>query len=339
MPSRTHRIRAFFISHFSFVILVPLLALGLRVYQLADPLFRWDEGWSVAHASRSWPEIVQIASWEVHPPLFYLVLKPWLALGRNVFLVRFFPVMASVLSVPLMFRVAWSWMGRRRLAWLAALLTAAAPSLVYYAQVTRMYPLVVLWLLLAAWALLRWLEWGKAWALVGLVATGLAGLYTFYYTVWALVGLYGCGLLVARRGRRWLVAAGVATLVLYLPWVMDAGPGMLQRMTQADPSVTVMPVTVWGLLASTWTALTFDYGSGGRAALIVLAMLLAALFVRRPEREMVRRLLMPGLTLLTTIGGVILGSGAYFFAPRLLTPAVRSWSWACSIAEMLYRCR
>jgi hypothetical protein len=312
MHSRTHRTRAFFISHFSFVILVPLLALGLRVYQLADPLFRWDEGWSVAHASRSWPEVVQIASWEVHLPLFYLVLKPWLELGRNVFLVRFFPVMVSVLSVPLMFQVAW----------LAALLAAAAPSFVYYAQVTRMYPLVVLWLLLAAWALLRWVERGKAWALVGLVATGLAGLYTFYYTVWALVGLYGCGLLVARRGRRWLVVAGVVTLVLYLPWVMYAGPGMLQRMTQADPSVTVMPVTVWGLLASTWTALTFDYGSGGRAALIVLAMLLAALLVRRPEREMVRRLLMPGLTLLTTIGGVILGSGAYFFAPRLLTPAV-----------------
>ena len=310
------------INHWSLVILICLLALGLRVYQLADPLFRWDEGWSVAHASRSWPEVVQIASWEVHPPLFYLVLKPWLELGRNVFLVRFFPVMTSVLCVPLMFQVAWTWMGRRRLAWLAAGLTAAAPSFVYYAQVTRMYPLVVLWMLLATWALLRWLKRGGAWALVGLVAAGLAGLYTFYYISWALAGLYGCGLLVARRGRKWLVTAGVVTVLLYLPWVMYAGAEMLQRVTQADPSVTVMPVTVWGLLASTWTALTFDYGTGGRAALIVLVMLLAALLVRRPGRAMARRLAMPALTLLTTIGGVLLGSGAYFFAPRLLTPAV-----------------
>jgi hypothetical protein len=310
------------IGHWSLLVLSCLLALALRVHRLAEPLMRWDEGWSVAHASRSWSEIVQIASWELHPPLFYLLLKPWLALGRNVFLVRFFPVLVSLLAVPLIFRAAMCWMGRRRLAWLAAGLTAVAPAFVYYAQVTRMYSLVVLWLLLAAWALLYWLDRGGKWALVGLAAASLAALYTFYYSAWALAGLYGCGLVLARRGRKWLVVAGAVTLVLYLPWLAYAGVGMLQRMVQTAPSVTVMPVTVWGLLTSTWTALTFDFGSGGLAALIVLAVLLAALLVRWPGRRTVSRLMIPVLTLLTTIGGVLLGSGAYFFAPRLLTPAV-----------------
>jgi hypothetical protein len=322
MRSEIDRTRVSAFGHWSLLVLACLVALALRVHRLAEPLMRWDEGWSVAHASRSWPEIVQIASWEVHPPLFYLLLKPWLALGRNVFLVRFFPVLVSVLAVPLMSRVAMCWMGRRSLARLAAGLTAVAPALVYYAQVTRMYPLVVVWLLLATWALLRWLGKGGKWTLVGFTAASLAALYTFYYTAWALVGLYSFGLLAARRNRKGLLAAGAVTLGLYLPWLAYAGAGMLQRMAQAAPVETIMPVTPWGLLASTWAALTFDFGSGGWAALMVLAVLIAALLARRPDREESSRLLMPALTLLTTTGGVVLASGAYFFAPRLLTPAV-----------------
>ena len=322
---------SFAICNLSFVILTCLLALALRLHRLAEPLIRWDEGWSVAHASRSWLEIVQISSWEVHPPLFYLLFKPWLGLGRNVFLVRFFPVLAGLLVVPLMFRVAMCWMGRRWLAWLAAGLAAVAPALVYYAQVARMYPLVVFWLLLATWALLHWLDRGGRWTLAGLAAAGLAALYTFYYTAWALVGLYGYGLLAARRNNRRsvkeLLAAGAVTLALYVPWLAYAGAGMLQRVAQAAPDATVMPVTPWSLLASTWMALTFDFGSGGWAALAVLALLLAALLVHRSKREKTGRgeagrLLMPLLVLLTTAGGIVLSSGAYFFAPRLLTPAV-----------------
>jgi hypothetical protein len=327
-----------FIVHCSLFILTCLLALVLRVHRLAEPLMRWDEGWSVAHASRSWPEVVRLSSWEVHPPLFYLLFKPWLALGRSVFVVRFFPVLVGMLAIPLTFRVAICWMGQRRLAWLAAGLAAVAPALVYYAQVVRMYPLVVCWVLLATWALLRWLDQGakadrrRPWALVALVVAGLAALYTFYYTAWALAGLYGYGLIVARRGARrsdrtvmQLLVAGVVTVALYVPWLLYAGAGMLARVAEATPGTTVMPVTLWDLLASTWMALTFGFGSGSWAALAALAVLLAAMLVRRSDRasgEEARRLLLPVLVILTTAGGVVLGSGAYFFAPRLLTPAV-----------------
>jgi len=317
-----NRRRPLRVGHWTLVVLICLVALALRVHRLAEPLMRWDEGWSVAHASLSWLEVVRIASWEVHPPLFYLLLKPWLALGRNVFQVRFFPVLVSMLAVPLTYRVAMYWMGRRWLAALAAALAAVTPAFVYYAQVTRMYPLVVIWLLLATWALLRWLGRGGTWALVGFAVAGLAALYTFYYTAWALVGLYGYGLLAARRRRKQLLVAGTVSLALYVPWLAWAGPGMIRRIAEAAPAETIMPVTPWDVLVSTWTGLTFDFGSGGGAALMVLAVLLAALFVRRPKPEGADRRLMPILTLLTTTGGVVLGSGAYFFAPRLLTPAV-----------------
>ena len=314
------------VAHRAIVLtVVSLAALVLRLHRLAEPLVRWDEGWSVAHASRSWAEIVQIASWEVHPPLFYLLLKPWLALGRNVYLVRCFPVLASLLAVPLAFRVARRWMGREELAWLAAALTAVAPALVYYGQVLRMYPLVVIWLLLATWAMLGWLDHtdraGGRRALGGLVLAGLAALYTLYYTAFALVGLYGYGLLVSKRRKPLLVAGGL-TLVLYMPWVAYAGAGVIERMSQAAPASTIMPVTPWALLVSVWTALTFDFGSGGRGALAALALLVLAALLAWPKRAEGKRLLLAVVVLLAATIGSVLGSGVYFFAPRLLTPSV-----------------
>jgi 4-amino-4-deoxy-L-arabinose transferase-like glycosyltransferase len=303
-------------------LLACLAALALRLHRLAEPLMRWDEGWSVAHASQTFGDVVRIASWEVHPPLFYLLLKPWLALGRDVFVVRCFAVFAGCLAVPLAYRVAHRWLGRRLPAVLLAGLAAAAPALVYYGQVVRMYPLVVVWLLLATWALLRWLDRGEHWALATLGLATAAALYTLYYTAFPLLGMYAYGLVVARRRRGRLVATGGLVSLLYLPWVASAAGGMLARMADASPAVTIMPVTPLELVTSVWTALVFDLGAGGWAALAVLAVLVAALLLQFASRHERGRLMMPLAPLLVATVGIALASGSYYFAPRLFMPAV-----------------
>ena len=115
---------------------------------------------------------------------------------------------------------------------------------------------------------------------------------------------------------------GVLTSLAFLPWLAYAGGGLVERMGQAAPAETIMPVTPWGLAVSVWTALTFDFGTGGWAALAVLVILLGALAVHWPSSGTRRRLLLPLLALIATVAGISLGSGFYFFAPRLLTPAV-----------------
>jgi len=221
---------------------VVLLAFALRLYQLDAPWLRWDEGWSIGLGSLSWREIPRVAALEVHPPLFYLLLKPWLWLGRSSFAVRFFAVMAGVLLVPLGYAVARRWSGRERVAWLGALYMAVAPLLVYYGQVARMYPLCALFLLLSAYFLLRALDTGRMSAYIAFVLSGTAALYTFYYNAFVLLALLAYGLFVQSRAARvghptsglkarprrpgasllsqWLPIAlpGIAMALLYLPW-------------------------------------------------------------------------------------------------------------------------
>ena len=179
---------------------IVLLAFALRLYRLDAPWLRWDEGWSIGLGSLSWPEIPRVAALEVHPPLFYLLLKPWLWLGKSSFSVRFFAVIGGVLLVPLGYAVARRWSGREQVGWLAALYMATAPLLVYYEQVARMYPLCALLLLLSAYFLLRALEKGRTRDYVAFVLVSTAALYTFYYNAFVLAALMAYALLVRCLG-------------------------------------------------------------------------------------------------------------------------------------------
>jgi len=309
-------------AYYGALICFVLLAFALRLHRLAEPAIRWDEGWSIAHASLRIAEIVRVAALEVHPPLFYLSLKPWLALGRNVFVVRCFSVFLSILVVPIMFRLALAWSKELWPASLTAGLAAVSPALVYYAQVLRMYPLVVLWILCAAWAMIQTIETGNRRARLSLIVASVCGLYTFYYTSFALLGLYIYGLVTTRFRRRSLWIAGGLTGALYIPWIVYAGPQMLRRLAEAAAPETVMPVTWWELARSTWAALTFDFSVSGAAGLVVFVLLVVGLLTVGFGKKNVHVIAMPGITIMISVAGILTASGAYFFAPRLLTPAV-----------------
>ncbi|HHN93479.1 MAG TPA: hypothetical protein ENK17_01805, partial [Anaerolineae bacterium] len=51
------------------LLLLVLLAFSLRVYRLAEPVLRWDEGWTIAHGHLPWTELFRVAMLEWHPPL------------------------------------------------------------------------------------------------------------------------------------------------------------------------------------------------------------------------------------------------------------------------------
>ena len=151
----------------SVMLLVILLAFGLRMVGLAEVPPRWDEGWTVAHASLDLGALLTITSADVHPPLFYLLLGGWQWLtGINLFAGRYLAVLVSLPSVPLAYIVALRW-GRRsstkalRLAMITAICMAWMPLGVYYSAVIRMYALAPSFVLLATWAGFRLITQNK----------------------------------------------------------------------------------------------------------------------------------------------------------------------------------
>jgi uncharacterized membrane protein len=294
-------------------------AFALRMVQLATPVLRWDEGWTVAHGTLPWPEVIRIAALEWHPPLFYILYKLWQSLvGVNIFAVRYLAVLAGVLTVPLTYVAAMAWASDRRVAATAALCNAALPLLVYYGQVNRMYAWTPVGVLLATWALSRATKkatWTRG---VGAGFATAVALYLLYYTVWPLLALYLYVLLTRPRAWRTILLAAGTALVLFAPWLLYAS-GTIQSRIQPGPLAQSLK-NMAELIGPSLFGLVFAYGRGWAAVGVVGGLMLLGLLLT-PWRRW-SYLLLPALGIIIPVIGVSYGAQAVrFFAVRHFVPA------------------
>ncbi|MHB1296676.1 MAG: glycosyltransferase family 39 protein [Anaerolineae bacterium] len=304
-----------------------LAALAVRLYQLAVPALRWDEGWSLAHATLPWSDLLRLAAEDWHPPLYLALLKLWLVTGKSVFSIRLLSVLLGTLAVPLAALVGKEWSRSDRVAVLSAGFAAFAPLLVYYGQVTRMYPLAVLPVLGAAWFVLRD-ESRPSWRnLLGLAACAALALYALYYTGWALAAIWLYAAIVRPRRIPHLVVAGLLAVVAYVPWLLMAKDTILARVSAGPAGGGNVLAGTIEYLKPTLQGLAFTYGSGWPAgaalALVLLAGAAVALFSRRnrPGRPECARLLLPLLVVGLSVLGIAYGAqSSRWFAARHLVP-------------------
>ncbi len=224
------------------ILALTLLAWALRVFRLDFVSLRGDEAFTVIFVQRTWEGLWKgIRLVEPNPPLFYLLLRAWVAVaGASEFATRFFSVAFGVLCVPLAYRLGRQVLaGARRggipgisgaaAAVMAAALMAINPYQVWHSQDVRNY---TLWPALSLISLILFWRWwtterrasGRtvaALALYGVATT--ASLYTHYYDTFVLVAENLFVVLTLWRAwrslARWFAAQAVLALV-YLPWVL-----------------------------------------------------------------------------------------------------------------------
>lgn len=237
------------------LLLIILMAFGVRIYQLGAQSLWYDEGVTWYLTRFSLPELVRWTAADIQPPLYYLL--EWGAVrffGQTEFALRYLSVVFGVLSVPLMWQMACALLPRRNSAWAAMGFIAIAPLMVYYSQEARMYALLVFQSLLGSWLLWRMAEstpsrhlWqfslpkkegvgkGAIYPLAYILVMASA-LYTHYFAVFLLLAHAGYWLLVMgvssldiRRSSFVIVFGGIA--LLFAPWM----PVLLARLGD-DPS-------------------------------------------------------------------------------------------------------
>jgi 4-amino-4-deoxy-L-arabinose transferase-like glycosyltransferase len=271
------------------LVLILLLAFGLRFYGL-DAQSLWnDEGSSVALAQRDPGAIARAAAQDIHPPLYYWLLSGWVRLfGASETAVRALSALLGVILVALTYAL-----GQRLMGWWAALaaafLAAIHPFQVYYSQETRMYMLLAVLTAAAVLVLVHLVEGSRStpatW--IALVLFEVAGLYTHYSFVFVALTLnlaYGLWLLLTRRQRSmrhhadtsgrsriWLLSQ-VTVVVLYLPWLPTAIRQVISWPTPArGPAFLPALVTTWR-----WLVFGPTIDSGQVAVPMLVAVLAVA---------------------------------------------------------------
>jgi len=121
-----------------------LLAFALRLFFLDAQSIWWDEAISIHLANSGLAEIIADRAGNLHPPLYFLLLRGWVALaGDSSFSTRFLSAWLSLLLVPGFYAFGRRWLTRRA-GRLAAALAAISPLYIAYAQETRVYAVLPL---------------------------------------------------------------------------------------------------------------------------------------------------------------------------------------------------
>jgi 4-amino-4-deoxy-L-arabinose transferase-like glycosyltransferase len=190
-----------------------------RLWRLTDTCLWFDEIFSVHAAEHDWSSILWFVARDlIHPPLFYIILKIWTAIGgEGLFWLRLLPVgFASLAIFPFVLfcrelKLKFPAIG------FALFLLALNGSFIRYAQSVRMYSMLTFVSLVSLWLFARYFNRGKN--LVALIVVNVILVYTHYYG-WMLVGAEIGAILIFQRIKwRGMAAMFGSTFALFVPWL------------------------------------------------------------------------------------------------------------------------
>ena len=216
-----------------------LTAFALRVDHLDFQSLWRDEVDAITFATRALPKVLStFAKPRENGPLYFLLLRPWIALtGDSEFSVRFFSLAFGILAIPLAHALGRRWLSPLG-SILGALLMTFSPYLIWYSQEAKMYTLITfltmfsLYLYMEALSRGRWPYW-TAYVMVTsfclythILAALIIPLEFILFVVWWPRH--------RARLKPWLVAIGCVTLP-YVPLALWEVPLLLSTYTTGHP--------------------------------------------------------------------------------------------------------
>ncbi len=268
---------------------VGLLLLAAAAYGILalDSSVWADEAYTFAMLRHSFPEVWRITAADVHPPLYYFLLKLiTMPFGYRMLPVRLFSAVQYLLLL-----AVGGWQLRKlfgeKTGLMFMVLFFLFPFGQTYAAEARMYSLAALCVFLNALFAYRCREQGgwKNWA--GLAFFGACAAYTHYFALVSVGIVYGLLLIAILAGDRkkwkpWLLSS-LAAAVSYIPWL---GSFLSQLRYKVTNEYWIEPIGI-GTLVDYVREL---FGANGMALyfLFAAALYLAALIVllgRKDRRE------------------------------------------------------
>ncbi len=192
------------------LLLIILLGIYLRLFQLGKHDFWFDEAWKI-EISRD-----LYTSYLDHRPLFNFLLHFWRKVfGEREFNLRLLPASLGILTLPLFYLLSRETLPEK-FSLLPLLLLVLSPFHIWYSQELRSYTLTCFLVISTTYMYLLWLKRGEKWFPFFTLSLSLT-LYTSYLTFLILpVQFIYTGLFYPHRLKRWSLALSIS-LLLFLP--------------------------------------------------------------------------------------------------------------------------
>ncbi len=229
MKRAVQKIENFLNKYQMFILGIELLGVMLiTAYICRNIALDWDEAYSFQMVTKySLGEMVQKTAADIHPPLYYLILRLFSSIfGRDFFVMKLVSVLFTGLTMALgiiFVRKNWGW----KIALIFNLIVGLGPQFIYFSVNIRMYSMALFFVTCSAFLAYEILQ-GKQgkmcllyWVLF--VLSSLGGAYTHYFAVIPLALIYGyllVGLFLFERKKcKYFFLSCLFTVLGYLPWL------------------------------------------------------------------------------------------------------------------------
>ena len=277
-------------------IIVLLLAFALRAYKLGDQNVWWDEAFSVWVTRHDLGTLTTIAAGDTHPPLYYWLLNPWMAVsGPSEFAIRFPSAMFGVIAVALVYRLGRHLTANRTrsaqtadlVGALAALLLATSRFHVWWSQEIRMYGLATMWAVASSLALLMALRTRTTRGWAAYLLTTIAGMYSLYlfafvlaaqnvFILWWWLWRVRNKLPVTRHQVGGWIGTMIVVVLAMLPWMAYTLPRLKSWSAASQFSSLTYLQLYWTVLTLGITTFVEQYGAANFAfAAVIVAGVVA----------------------------------------------------------------
>lgn len=323
------------------LVIIIIIGVGIRSFNLTARSLWFDEAFSWRLIQFSMPEMISRAIQDVHPPLYYILLKGWkIVFASSLLSLRSFSVAFAALTIAAGYLFSSYAFRSRSIGLITAVLLALSGWQIQYAWEARMYTLGTALLLISSWLLLKAVRFSKQkdaspiiaialWTAYAVAAT--ASIYTHYFIFLSLAAqaLFVLGhIIITTKGRLgeilqlrttwYAVMAAILIILLYSPWI----PVFIQQNSQVQEAYWIPPIGGWSIPDTFYrmfvpTANIPGHAGAGR---ITLAL----------------------LPIIATLGGIILlviGKGKSLIKGRILSSTAsrdtQDAGWLVAVSSLL----
>lgn len=181
----------------------------------------FDESYSAYLVRGSFSEIWNLTAIDVHPPLYYFLLKIWSSVfGYTDVAMRFMSVFFGALGIILLFFLLKKWFGTK-VAGGASVMLALSPILVRYGQEMRMYTLVFFLVVAGTYALELLIETKKKRYYIIYAVILALGMWTHYFTALAWIAhiIYYKLVRKERVFEKEKILMYALAVAMFVPWI------------------------------------------------------------------------------------------------------------------------
>lgn len=203
-----------------------------------------DEAFTLTFISPSYPEMMEMLAADVHPPLYYIIVKCSRELGSyiapsasNIFIPKFvslLPIIVMVVMGQTVIRKQWG----RHIACSFSLAVVGSRPMIHYGTEMRMYSWAMLFVLITYISAYKLSQKRKFsyWALF--LFSSVCAAYTHYFAIVAVVPAYLYLLYIARRKPLpWFICSTLAILI-YSPWL----PVFVSQVAKVRDNYWISPI-------------------------------------------------------------------------------------------------